>query len=150
MGKKKSPLRQALDLCDKTLYPYVTSQERVQAAHDALRLSEDCPTAYTILAWEHENAGDSWKALYLHERALAAAERALEAVRVRRRARRRRLFRKPEELSDGVPPWPLPESVEISADLVWVGRKDFQVLGPWGGKTDYALAHDRAQDLLYR
>lgn len=206
----KHPARKALDLCDRALYPYVEREERLGVAAQALDLSEDCSTAYTILAWEQERLNRPHEAMALHEEALRAAERALEDVVARRRARRRRPFRKPGEFPEAVAyarsrlalakalreagrldeaiaharavfdaneddetdpfgasvfliPWleekereeylppedGLPESVNLSDNLRWVGREDFEVLGPWGGKTDYEMAHDRAQDVLY-
>lgn len=206
----KSEIRRALEICDRALYPYVRVPEKVDAARRALRLCEDCATAYTLLAWYE--AADDDEALRLHEQAVAAGECALERIRLKRGARRRRLFRRPGEFPEAVAyarsrlalakalrddgrleeaieharavfdanedesedplgashlliPWlaargldeeGLPmtardtsESTEISDNLEWAGREDFQVFGPWAGKTDYEISYWRAQEIIW-
>lgn len=125
---RKGPVRQALEICDEALYPYVKKDERVEVAWQALRISLDCSTAYTLLAWHH--ARDSEEALRLHHQAVDAGERALEEIRLKRRARRRRLFRQPTEF---------PEAVAYARSRLALGKALAEA-----GRLDEAIAHGRA------
>lgn len=207
---KRSPRRRALEICDTVLYPSVGAGRRVDAAWEALRISLDCCTAYTLLAWHH--AKDDSEALRLHHQAVEAGERALEEIRLKRHAARKRLFRWPGEFPEAVAyarsrlalaralheagepeaaigharavfdanedestdplgashiliplleqreseqgesslsTYGLPESIEVSDNLEWVGRENFEIFWAWGGKTDYEIAYWRAQEIIY-
>lgn len=125
---RKAPVRQALEIRDEALYRYVKEDERVEVGWRALRISLDCSTAYTLLAWHH--AKDSDEALRLHHQAVEAGERALEEIRVKRRAKRRRLFRNPIEF---------PEAVAYARSRLALGKALVEA-----GRLDEAIAHARA------
>lgn len=128
MVANKGAVRRALDLCDAALYPYVGAREKVDAAWEALRLSLDCCTAYTLLAWHH--AGYEAEVLRLHHQAVEAGERALEKIRLKRRSTRKRLFRRPGEF---------PEAVAYARSRLALAAALHEA-----GRLDDAIEHSRA------